>query len=168
MQKLTARAQRNPAHHPAFPRPVVRDRNPAHAHTPHTRGTRRSHMHRVHTHAPNRAHEPGHWTCPRSALGANWPPHFAAAPFTDYSMLDAWLPLLHASCPALRFAHPAPLADLTRQSGFGARFWSRIAPLSSLCARAGPGSPQVTDRSVFSTWNSAPLANCFAPDTLAS
>jgi len=102
------------------------------------------------------------WQGPTSARPAShscpfvpscWPPHFAVAPFTDYSALDAWLSPPHTGCPAFCFVHPTPLTDLTRRTGFDAPLQLRIAPLPSPCARAGPGSPQarIAPRSALGT-----------------
>jgi len=69
-----------------------------------------------------------------------WPPHFAVAPFTDYSMLDTCRALLHADCSALHIARPALVTDLTRRPTLDALCLLRIAPLATQCARAGHGS----------------------------
>jgi len=66
----------------------------------------------------------------------------------DYSMLDAWLSLLHADCSALHIVRPVPVTDFTRCSTLSALFLPRIAPRSILCARAGRGSLRATDCSV--------------------
>jgi len=95
-------------------------------------------------------------------------PHFAFAPFTNYFVLDPWLPLLPANCSALRFVHPAASTDLTRCRPLSALLRSRIAPRSLHCARAVGGSPRLTDHSVFSTWNSGPPADCSACDTFCT
>jgi len=88
---------------------------------------------------------------PRSSFSGSpscWPPHFAVAPVTDYSMLDAWLSLLHADCSALYIVRPVPVTDLTRCSTLSALLLPRIAPRLILCARAGRGSLRATDCSV--------------------
>jgi len=77
-----------------------------------------------------------------------WPPHFAVAPVTDYSMLDAWHSPLHTDCSALRLVCPAETTDLTRCSPLSAPRLPQIAPRSSPYARAGRGSPRATDCSV--------------------
>jgi hypothetical protein len=77
-----------------------------------------------------------------------WPPHFAVAPVTNYSVLDAWLSQLHADCSALHVVRPVPVTDLTRCSTLSALCLLRIAPHSILCARAGRGSLRATDCSV--------------------
>jgi len=77
-----------------------------------------------------------------------WPPHFAVAPVTNYSVLDAWLSLLHTNCSALHIVRPVPATDLTRCSTLNAPLLPRIAPRSILCARAGRGSLRDTDCSV--------------------
>jgi len=74
-----------------------------------------------------------------------WPPHFAVAPVTDYSMLDAWRSLHRADRSALHIARPVLPTDLTRCSTLSALRLLRIAPRSTRCARAGHGSLRATD-----------------------
>jgi len=80
------------------------------------------------------------------------------------STLD--FPLLHADCSALRIVCPVLATDFTRRLALDALRRSQIALLPPPCVRAGRGSPRVTDRSVLSTWNSAPPTDCSAYDTL--
>jgi len=77
-----------------------------------------------------------------------WPPRFAVAPVTDYSMLDAWRSPLHTDCSAFHFVRPVQTTDLTRRSTLSALRLPRIAPRSTQCARAGHGSLRATDCSV--------------------
>jgi len=78
-----------------------------------------------------------------------WPPHFAVAPVTDYSMLDTWLSLLRTDCSALRIVCPVMRPDLTRLASLNAPRRLRIAPLPTPCAHADRGSLRVTDCSVI-------------------
>jgi hypothetical protein len=80
--------------------------------------------------------------------GLNRFPHFAVAPVTDYSMLDAWHSLLRTNRSALRIVRPVLPTDLTRCSTLSAAPLLRIAPRSTRCARAGHGSLRATDYSV--------------------
>jgi len=105
---------------------------------------------------------------PARRVPSCWPPHFAVAPVTDCSVLDTWRPLLRTDCSALHILRPALATDLTRCPTLHAQHCSRIAPLTTLCARAGHGSLRATDDSVVSTWNSAPPADCSAHDTWCS
>jgi hypothetical protein len=77
-----------------------------------------------------------------------WPPHFAVAPVTDYSVLDSWRSSLPADCSAFRTSRPALATDLTRRPTLNALRRTRIAPHSTLDARAGRRSLRATDRSV--------------------
>jgi hypothetical protein len=62
-----------------------------------------------------------------------WPPHFAVAPVTDYSMLDTWQSLLHADCSATHIARPVLSTDLTRCSTL-----TRFAPSADCSALDTP------------------------------
>jgi len=77
-----------------------------------------------------------------------WPPHFAVAPVTDYSVLDTWLSLLRTDCSALRIVRPVLRPDLTRLASLSALRRLRITPLPTHYARAVHGSPRATDCSV--------------------
>jgi len=96
-----------------------------------------------------------------------WPPHFAVAPVTDYSMLDAWRSRLHTDCSALHFVRPVQTTDLTRCSTLSALRLPRIAPRSIPCARAGHGSPRATNCSVVQHLELCPDCELLRPRDLA-
>jgi len=92
-----------------------------------------------------------------------WPPHFAVAPVTDYSMLDALRSPLRSDCSALRFLRPVPASDLTRRPTLSTPRLVQIAPHSTLCARAVHGSPRATDCSVVQHLELCPACGSLRP-----